>query len=176
MLAASEKRLTMSCRASSVWARGAQPSANNSSVKSSSTVSVRARRRGRRRDASSKDTVSNNLDNRLCKASSSFGKIVGAWQSHAPPLHEDPGIQSRRCSNPPVRCRDLSSLPEADKATRAVSPTLLALNPWHQMARPRVERRSPQESQPAQHGVQLASGAAALGKPRHKEGLSLIHI
>ena len=39
-----------------------------------------------------------------------------------------------------------------------------------QMARPRVERRSPQESQPAQHRVYLASGAAALGWPRHKDG------
>ena len=136
--------------------------ANSSSVKSSSTVSVRARRRGRRRDASSKDTVSNNLDNRLCKASSSFGKIVGAWQSHAPPLHEDPGIQSRRCSNPPVRCRDLGSLPEADKATYAVSTALLVLYPWHQIARLRVKRRSPQESQPARHRVHLASGAHSL--------------
>ena len=38
------------------------------------------------------------------------------------------------------------------------------------MARPCVERRSPQESQPVQHRVYLASGAAALGWPRHKEG------
>ena len=38
------------------------------------------------------------------------------------------------------------------------------------MARPRVERRSPLESQPAQHSVHLASGAAALGWPRHKNG------
>ena len=37
-------------------------------------------------------------------------------------------------------------------------------------ARLRVERRSPQESQPAQHRVHLASGAAALGYPRHKDG------
>ena len=33
----------------------------------------------------------------------------------------------------------------------SVSPTLLALHPWHQMARLRVKRRSPKESQPAQH-------------------------
>ena len=38
------------------------------------------------------------------------------------------------------------------------------------MARPRVERRSPQESQPAQHRVHLASGAAALGRPRYIDG------
>ena len=30
--------------------------------------------------------------------------------------------------------------------------------------------RSPQESQPTQHRVNLASGAAALGWPRHKDG------
>ena len=91
-------------------------------------------------------------------------------ESVAPPLRKDPGIQSRRCSHLPVRCRDLGSLSEADQATGVVSPTLLALRPWHQMARPRVERRSPQESQPAQHRVHLASGAAALSWPRHKVG------
>ena len=91
-------------------------------------------------------------------------------ESLAPPLHKDLGIQSRSRSRPPVRCRDLGSLSEADQATRAVSPTLLALHSWHQMARPRVERRSPEESQPAQHRVCLASGAAALGWPRHKDG------
>ena len=37
-------------------------------------------------------------------------------------------------------------------------------------ARLRVERRSPQESQPAQHRVHLASGAVALGWSRHKDG------
>ena len=91
-------------------------------------------------------------------------------ESLAPPLHEDPHVHSRRCSHPPERCRDLGSLPEADQATGAVSPTLLALHPWHQMAKPRVERRSPQESQPAQHRVHLASGAAALGWPSHEDG------
>ena len=91
-------------------------------------------------------------------------------ESLAPPLHKDPGIQSRRRSHPPVRCRDLGSLSEADQATGAVSPTLLALHPWHQMARPRFEQRGPQESQPALHRVHLASGAAALGWPRHKSG------
>ena len=86
----------------------------------------------------------------------------------APPLHESPDIQSRRRYHPPVRCRELGSLSEADQATGAVSPTLLALHSWHQTARPRVERRSPQESQPAQHRVHIASGAIALGWPRHK--------
>ena len=43
-LAASEKRLTMCCKAFSVWARRAQSSANSSSVMSSSMVFVRARR------------------------------------------------------------------------------------------------------------------------------------
>ena len=90
-------------------------------------------------------------------------------ESLAPPLHKDPGIQGRRRSHPPVRCRDLGSLSEADQATGAVPPTLLALHPWHQMARLRVKRRSPQESQPAQHRIHLSSGAAALGWPRHKD-------
>ena len=52
-------------------------------------------------------------------------------ESLAPPLHKDPGIQVRRRSHPPVRCRDLGSLSEADQATGAASPTLLALHPWH---------------------------------------------
>ena len=34
-------------------------------------------------------------------------------------------------------------------------------------------QRSPQESQPAQHRVHLASGAAALGWPRHKDGIRM---
>ena len=76
----------------------------------------------------------------------------------------------RRRSHPPVGCRDPGFLSETDQATGAVSPTLLALRPWHQMVRPRVERRSPQESQPAQHTVHLASSAAALGWSRHKDG------
>ena len=71
-------------------------------------------------------------------------------KSLAPPLHKDPdpGIQGCRRSHPPVRCRDLGSLTEADQATGAVSPTLLALHPWHQMARLRVKRISLQNSQP----------------------------
>ena len=91
-------------------------------------------------------------------------------ESLAPPLHKDPGIEGCRRSHPPVGCRDMGSLSEADRATGAVSPTLLALHPWHQMARPRVERRKPQESQTAKHRVHLASGAAALGWPRHTDG------
>ena len=107
----------------------------------------------------------------MTKASSSFGRLSKrVWQSLAPPLHKDPGVQDRRRSHPPVRCRDLGSLSEPDQATGAVSPTLLALHPWHQMARPRVERRSPQVSHPTQHRVYLVSGAAALGWPRHKDG------
>ena len=52
-------------------------------------------------------------------------------------LHKDQGMQGRCHSHPPaVRCRDLGSLSEADQATGAVSPTLFALHPWHQMARP----------------------------------------
>ena len=85
-------------------------------------------------------TASKDLDNHLSKASSSFGRLSKrVWQSFAPPLHEDSRTQSRRHSHPPVRCRDLGSLTEADQATSAVLPTLLALHPWHQMARLRVK-------------------------------------
>ena len=91
-------------------------------------------------------------------------------ESLAPPVHKDTDIQERRRSHPGARCRDLGSLSEADEAIGVVSPTLLAHYPWHQMARPRVERRRPQESQPAQHRVILPSGAAALGWPFHKDG------
>ena len=94
-------------------------------------------------------------------------------ESLAPPLHKDLGIQGRPRYHPPVQCRDLGSLSETDKATGAVSSTLLALHPWHQMARPRVKRRSPQENQPSQRRVHLASGAAALGWPCHKDGRRL---
>ena len=38
-------------------------------------------------------------------------------ESLTPPLYKDPGIENRRCSHPPVRCRDLGSLSEADEAT-----------------------------------------------------------
>ena len=54
----------------------------------------------------------------------------------APLLYKDPGIQSRYCFHPPVWCRDLGSVPDADQASRAVSPTLSLLHPWHEMARP----------------------------------------
>ena len=67
----------------------------------------------------------------------------------------------------------MPSLSEADQATGAVSLTLLALHLRHLMARPRVKERSPQESQPAQHRVHLASGTAALGWPRHTDGICI---
>ena len=89
-------------------------------------------------------------------------------ESVTPSLHKDPDIQGHHHSYPPVQCRDLGSLSEPDQATGAVSPMLPVFHPWHQMARPYVERRSPQESQPAQHRVHLASGVAALGWPHHK--------
>ena len=52
----------------------------------------------------------------------------------------------------------------------AVSPTLLALHPGHQMARLRVKRSSPKESQPARNRVNLGSGTAVLGWSRLKDG------
>ena len=103
-------------------------------------------------------TVSKDLDNRLSKANSSFGRLSKrVWQSHSLRLSTKIQVYRAVVVPPPVRCRDLGSLLEADQAaTGAVSPTLLALHPWDRMARPRVERRSPQESQPAQHRVHLA--------------------
>ena len=77
-------------------------------------------------------TVSKDLDNCLSISISSSRRLSKrVWQSFAPPLHEDPGVKSRRCSHPPVRCGDLGSLSEADQATRAGSLMLLALRPWH---------------------------------------------
>ena len=92
-------------------------------------------------------TVSKNLDNRLSKAKFLWKTFEeGMAKSLALPLHKAPGIQGRHHSHLPVRCKDLGSLSEADQATGAVLPTLPALHPWHQMARPRVEQRSPQET------------------------------
>ena len=121
---------------------------------------------------SSDATVSKDLGNRLSKATGSFLKTVKESMAEllAPPLHNDPGIQGRRRSHSLVRCIDLGSLLEADQATGAVSLTLLVRHPCHQMARPLVERRSPQESQPTHHTVHLASGTVSLGWPRHKGG------
>ena len=85
-------------------------------------------------------TVSKNLDTRLSKASSFFGRLSKrVWlEAFALLLRENPGTQNRRHSHPP--------LPEADQATWAGSSTLLSLHPWHGVARLRVRRRSPQES------------------------------
>ena len=91
-------------------------------------------------------------------------------ESLALPLQKDPGIQGHCRSYPPVWCRDLGSRSEADQATGAVSPMLLALNPWHQMVRAHVKWRSPQQSQPAQLRVHFASGTAGLGWPCYKDG------
>ena len=91
-----------------------------------------------------------------------------------PPLHKDPGIPSHRRSQLPVWCRGLGYVLEADQATWAVLLMLLALHPWHQTARPHVEQRGPQGSQPAQNRVHLASGATALGWPHHKDGRRML--
>ena len=73
-----------------------------------------------------------------CLEKGTLPQDLSLAESLAPLLYEAPGIQDRRRSQPPVRCRDLDSLSETDQ----FSPTLLALHPWHQMARLRVERRS----------------------------------
>ena len=82
---------------------------------------------------SSDATVSKNLDNCLSKANSCFGRLSKrVWQNHSVPLSTK--IQVYGAVVVPtlhVRCRDLGSLTEADQATGAVSPTLLALHPWH---------------------------------------------
>ena len=84
-------------------------------------------------------------------------------ESFAPPLHEDPGIEGRRRSHAPVRAETWVLY------RKQIRLTLPALHSWHQMARPCVERKSPQESQLVQHIVHLASGAGAPGWPRHKD-------
>ena len=119
---------------------------------------------------SSDATVSKNLDNCLSKANSCFGRLSKrVWQSHSLRLSTKIQVYGAvAVPTLPVRCRDLGSLTEADQATGAVSPMLLELHTWHQMARPRVERRSPLESQPSQHRVHLAAGVATMGWPRHK--------
>ena len=90
-------------------------------------------------------------------------------ESLAPPFQKDPGVQGRRRSHPPVRCRDLDFLSEADQATGAVLPSLLALHPGHQTARPPLEQEVLKTaSLPSR--VHLAPGAAALSWPRHKNG------
>ena len=74
----------------------------------------------------------------------------------------------------------LLNLPEGDQATWAVPPTLLALHPWHQMARLRVilgikwqdygsNEEVLQTASPTNR-VHPASGAAALGWPHHMDG------
>ena len=86
-------------------------------------------------------TVSKDRDNRLSKPAvplkdcqREYGRVTRSASPQRSRIH------GRRRSYPPVRCRDLSSLSEADQATGAVSQTLLALHPWHQMARPRIKR------------------------------------
>ena len=79
--------------------------------------------------------------------------------------HREYGKATRSASPRSSRYTGPSSFPPSCTVQRL---TNAACAP--QMAKPRVERRSPQESQPAQHRVHLASGAAALGWPRHKDG------
>ena len=66
---------------------------------------------------SSEATVTKDLDNRLSKVSQFLWKTVkqSMAESLAPLLHKDPGVQGRRHSHPPVRCRDLGSLSETDQ-------------------------------------------------------------
>ena len=80
---------------------------------------------------------------------------------------------SYRWSHLPVWCRDLGSLPESYQATWVVSPALLALHPWHQMARLVLNKEVlKRASLPKLNGqpVDLASVATALGWPHLKDG------
>ena len=90
-------------------------------------------------------TVSKDLDNRLSKASSSFGKLSKrVWQSHL----------LRLSTKIPVYWAVVVPTLRYGAETMLFfffSETDEGLHPWHQMTRPRVKRRSPQESQPAQH-------------------------
>ena len=56
---------------------------------------------------------------------------------------------------------------EADRVSLywAISPTLLALLPWHQMARLRVKRKHPEQNQPTSHTVVLVLYYATRGWP-----------
>ena len=116
-------------------------------------------------------TVGKDLDNHLSKASSSFGRVVkeSTAESLALPLHKDSGILGHCRSHPPVRCRDLDSLLEADQASGAVINAAcvpsLASN-GKTMCRTKRSSREPA----SQHRVHLASGAAALGWPHLKVG------
>ncbi|WP_293703670.1 hypothetical protein, partial [Thiolapillus sp.] len=107
-------------------------------------------------------TVSKDLDNRLSKASSSFGRLSKrVWQSHS--LRLSTKIQVYRAVVVPTLLYGAETWVLYRKQIRLLEQFH---HPRHQMARSRVERRSPQESQSAQHRVHLTSGAAALGWPR----------
>ena len=85
-------------------------------------------------------TVSKDLDNRLSKASSSFGRLSKrVWQSHLLRLSTKIQVYTAVVVPTLLYGADLRSLSEADQATGAVSSALLALHPLHQMARPCVE-------------------------------------
>ena len=112
------------------------------------------------------------LDNRLCKASTSFGRLSQrVWQSHS--LRLSTKIQIYTAVVVPTLLHGAEAwvvYRKVGRATRVVPSTMLALHLRHQMARPLFERSSRQESQPAQHKFHLASGAAALGWLCHKDG------
>ena len=117
-------------------------------------------------------TVSRDLDNCLPKAISSFEKLSkkSMAESLALPLLEDPGRQNCRRSCPPVRRRDIGSLPEADqlieRSHQRCLRSILGIR-WQDYM---PKRRSLQKPRPAQHRVHLASGAFALGWQVRKDG------
>ena len=108
------------------------------------------------------------LDNCLSKASSTFGTLSKSLaEPFAPPLHKDPElllfppsctVQGPRFSTG-SRSGYLSSFTKAVRAPSLASnsKTIYICIKW----------RNPQESQPAQHRVHLASGTVALGWPHH---------
>ena len=91
-------------------------------------------------------------------------KTVRVWKSHSVHLSSMKiNIHSHHHSYTRVQHGNHGPLLEADLATTVISPTLFAFHPWHQMARPRIKWRSPQESQSAKHRVHLVSNSIALG-------------
>ena len=118
-------------------------------------------------------TVNKDLDNRLSKASSSFGRLSKrVWQSHS--LRLSTKLQVHRAVVVPTLLYGAETwvlyrkqIRTLERFNRRCLRSIFAITI---MARPRVERRSPQESHPAQHTLHFASGAATLGWPRHKNG------
>ena len=119
---------------------------------------------------SNDDTVSKDLENHLSKASSSFGRLSKRiCQSHSPASPQRSGYTEQ--SSFPPSCT--VQRPAFSIGSRSIYPSGLTdaacALPLSSDGKTNVKRRSPQDSQPAQHRVNRASGTAALGWPRKKD-------